>query len=70
MASELDTRTKARLNSLTLALSGSWLNVLPNPFLGLSPHNQEFCLAAQYRLGLPVYEAPTSCPTCDRPNDI
>ena len=70
MASDLGVRDKARLNALTLPHCGDWLNALPNPYLGLALHDQEFRLAAQYRLGLPVYDDASPCPSCTRPSDI
>ena len=47
-------RDQARLNSLGLANSGVWLNVLPSPMLGLHLKPAEFNVCVKYRLGMKV----------------
>jgi hypothetical protein len=72
MATGLETRTRALLNSTSLPHSGDWLNVLPSPSLGLTLPSQEFIMVAKYRLGIPAYDVATPCPMdgCTQPNDI
>jgi hypothetical protein len=50
-----DTRTTARLNSVSLKHAGDWLNAQPSYHLGLHMRPQEFRVAAQYRLGITVF---------------
>ena len=71
MGGDEEVEVKARLQSLTLPHAGNWLNVAPFISLGLHLRPQEFVLAADYRLGLPLYgegPAPT-CPVCYQPGD-
>ena len=64
-----DRRRSARLLSLGLPQSGAFLNAIPNPSLGLSIVPEFFRISLQYRLGLPVYNAPHACPACGQDSD-
>ena len=66
---EEEVEVKARLQSLTLPHAGNWLNVAPFISLGLHLRPQEFVLAADYRLGLPLYGEGPTCPVCHQPSD-
>lgn len=70
LASTADPRTRALLNSVSLPHSGDWLNVVPNPALGLKINHVDFRLAALYRIGVPIYSTSGKCPTCPADNDI
>ena len=65
-------RDIARLNSLGIQNShaGDWLNVVPNPGLGLLMQSAEFVVALRYRLGHPVYSVEGPCPACGRHSDM
>ena len=65
-----ETRDIARLNSLSLPHAGDWLNVVPNPVLGLHLNSKEFINATKYRLGVPVFSNDGPCPICQRPSDM
>ena len=64
-------RETARLNSLSIKNShqGDWLNVVPNPGLGLLLHPAEFVVILRYRLGQPVFSSDGPCPACGRHSD-
>ena len=64
------TRDQAILNSLSLPHAGDWLNVVPNPILGLHLHSREFINAVKYRLGVPIFASAGHCPMCRKPSDI
>ena len=60
-----DSRSLARLRSLTLEHSSDYLNVIPSHTSGLSMLPQSFRHAILYRLGLPIYPTPDPrCPAC------
>ena len=65
-----DRRSSARLLSLTLPQAGAFLNAIPNPVFGLSIIAENFRVALQYRLGLPVYNSSHPCPSCGKESDI
>ena len=65
-----DKRSSARLLSLSLPQAGAFLNVIPNPNFGLSIIPENFRISLQYRLGLPVYSSPHSCPACGKDSDV
>ena len=56
LASASSTNDKVRLLSVSKCQASAWLNVVPNPGLGLSCHPPEFRCAALYRLGAPIFE--------------
>ena len=62
-------REQARLASLSLPYSGTWLNVVPSPALGLHIRGTEFVTALKYRLGSHIYQAAGPCPACGAPSD-
>ena len=55
---------QVRLTSLSLPYTGTWLNAVPSPALGLYLRNPEFVTALKYRLGANIYRALPSlrCP--------
>lgn len=65
-----DDRTRARLLSVSLPHSGDYLAVIPSRTLGLALHPLEFRMCTQYRLGIPVFSSPSSCPACGGRSDI
>ena len=67
-----DDRDMGRLNSVGIKNShcGYWLNVVPNPSLGLLLQPDEFVAALRYRLGQPVFGNDGPCPACGRPSDV
>ncbi len=65
-------RNKARLNSLRLPHSGSFLNATPNDLWNLTFTNEEFSSLVRYHLGVDVFDATTfakNCPRCQKPQD-
>ena len=46
------------------------LNSIPSHVFGLSILPQNFRIALQYRLGLPVYNSPHPCPACGKDSDV
>ena len=62
-------RDIARLRSLGLHHAGDWLSVVPMPALGLHLRPPEFVPCLKYRLGLPVYAADGTCPSCSAETD-
>ena len=58
------TRDKARMSSLGIKHAGDWLNVVPNPSLGLLLRAQEFRSAVMYRLGVPMFQREGPCVAC------
>ena len=64
-----DTRSSARLRSLTLPFSGAFLNAVPSHTLGLSIIPENFRYSLLYRLGLPVYNEDLPCPACGKDSD-
>jgi hypothetical protein len=62
-------REQARLASLSLPYSGTWLNVIPSPALGLHLRGPEFVTALKYRLGAHIYRTAGPCPACGAPSD-
>ena len=54
---QTSTREKARLLSLSLPQSGTWLTAAPIPALGLHLQTNEFRVALKYRLGIPLYDS-------------
>ena len=63
------TREIARLASVGLPHSGDWLNVLPNPALGLAMDPAEFIVSVKYRLGVKVFSTAGQCPACPIQSD-
>ena len=49
--------------------SRDWLSVVPYHQLGLHFLDQEFCLCAQYWLGISACSGTSSCPVCSSPSD-
>ena len=66
---EGEVREIARMASLGLPHSGSWLSVVPSPALGLHLRAAEFIPILKYRLGIPVYTCDGPCPACSLPSD-
>ena len=62
-------REQARLASLSLPYTGTWLNVVPSPALGLHLRGPEFVTALQYRLGADIYRTAGPCPACGSHSD-
>ena len=62
-------REKARLNSVTLAHAGDWLNAVPVKALGLHLRPREFTSSLKYRLGMRVYPSVGSCIACGQESD-
>ena len=62
-------REIARLRSLGLPRAGDFLSVIPMPALGLHLRAPEFVPCLKYRLGVPVYAADSTCPSCSAPSD-
>ena len=67
---EADQREIARLRCLGNKHAGDWLTVVPSPSLGLNLRAQEFCVSLKYRLGCPIFGAPSPCPACHHPSDV
>ena len=67
---EGEARETARMASLGLPHSGSWLSVVPSPALGLHLRASEFTSALRYRLGIPIYTSEGPCPACSLPSDV
>ena len=65
-----DDRTRARLHSVSLPHSGDYLAGIPSRSLGLALHPSEFRMSTLYRLGIPVFSSPSSCPACGGLSDI
>ena len=59
-----ETKDKARLGSLMQPQAGAWINVVPNPALGLHLKPAEFRFAILHRLGLPVFREDGICTVC------
>ena len=55
--------------SLGLPRAGDWLTAVPMPALGLHLRPAEFVPCLKYRLGVPVYSADGTCPSCSGPSD-
>ena len=49
------TREQARLNSVSLPKTGSWLQAVPQKALGLHMHPKELKINLEYRLGMKVF---------------
>ena len=62
-------RETARMLSLGLPRAGDWLTAVPMPALGLHLRPAEFVPCLKYRLGVPVYSADGTCPSCSGPSD-
>ena len=62
-------REIARLRSLGLPRAGDWLSVVPLPALGLHLRGLEFVPFLRYWLGVPVFVADGTCPSCSAPSD-
>ena len=60
-------REIARLRSLGLPRAGDWLSVVPLPALGLHLRGLEFVPFLRYWLGVPVFDADGTCPSCSAP---
>ena len=56
--------SRARLLSLQLPFSGTWLTAPPIPSLGFRLAPRHFRFLLQYRLGLPLARSPRPCPLC------
>ena len=52
---EQQTRNEARLESLQLPQASAWLNVVPDPSLGLHLKPAEFQFTILHRLGLQLF---------------
>ena len=63
-------RDAARLNSLGLPNSGSWLNVIPSPTLGLHLKSPEFIVCVKYRLGMQIFPTNGQCYACPVLSDV
>lgn len=59
----LDHRSKCLIRCCSW-MSGLWLNVLPNSGFGFELPDADFRCAIRYRLGIPLYAAPSTCPDC------
>ena len=70
ISEEGEARETARMASLGLPHSGSWLSVVPSPALGLHLRAAEFTAALRYRLGIPIYTSEGPCPACCLPSDV
>ena len=68
--SSQDRRSAARLLSLSLPMSGAFLNAIPSHIFGLSIIPESFRIILQYRLGLPVYASSHPCPACGQDSDV
>ena len=66
---EGEVREIARMASLGLPHSSSFLSVVPSPSLGLHLRAAEFIPILKYRLGIPVYTCDGPCPACSLPSD-
>ena len=66
---EGDVREIARLASLGLPHAGDYLNVVPNPALGLHLRASELVAVLRYRLGVNVYPTAGPCPACGGHSD-
>ena len=62
-------RDIARLRSLGLPHAGDWLSVVPMPALGLHLRPSEFVPCLKYRLGVQVFAADGTCPSCSAESD-
>lgn len=69
IAEQGDMREIARMSSLGLPHSGSFLSVVPSPALGLHLRPAEFIPVLKYRLGIPVYSNDGPCLACDALSD-
>ena len=49
--------------------AGAWINVIPNPALGLHLKPAEFRFAIIHRLGLPVFREDEICSVCSQHSD-
>ena len=56
--------------SLGFQYSGSWLNVIPTPSLGLHLRGPEFCFGVLHRLGAAIFQEQGPCVQCGTPSDI
>ena len=66
---EGEVREIARMASLGLPHTSSFLSVVPSPSLGLHLRAAEFIPVLKYRLGIPVYTCDGPCPACSLPSD-
>ena len=69
LTEEGQVREIARMKSLGLPQAGAWLSVSPLPALGLHLRAPEFVPCLKYRLGVPIYAADGTCPSCSAPSD-
>ena len=53
-----------RFMSVQTSHSGDWLNVIPNPNLGLALKSRDFIVVVKYRLGLDLNLPGLQCPKC------
>ena len=56
-----DERELVRVTSLSLPPTGDWLNVVPNPALGLHLKTLEITMSARYKLGLDIFSLGLTC---------
>ena len=51
--------------SLAAGHAGAWLLAMPMPTMGLAIPPREFRVLLRHTLGLPIYSAPRTCPSCN-----
>ena len=61
---QMSTRERARIQSLCLPHSGTWLAALTIPAIGLHLSAKLFQISVKYRLGIVVYDQERKCPYC------
>ncbi len=69
-ASSLSERQRAQWRLAALPGAGAWLQAQPSQSLGLAIASHLFASLLRRRLGMPVYDAPSTCALCGSPADI
>jgi len=63
-------RMKNLLLACTMGHAGDWLVTAPIPGLGLSMPSDNFRMALKFRLGLPLFDAGSTCPATSKSGDV
>jgi len=61
---------KNLLLACTMGHAGDWLVTAPIPGLGLSMPSDNFRMALKFRLGLPLFDAGSTCPATSKSGDV
>eukprot|EP00660_Eupelagonema_oceanica_P019686 gene19686-biopygen5325 len=65
-----EARMRAHIQLLREPGAGAWLHAIPSPALAAAVEPQQFTVALQRRLRLPVFAAEFACPLCDGGMDV